>query len=277
MITSTLHKIEIWFWKALISILKTKPTRQKSLSLLVLGCLLLTTALWGINATHFHATAQASANPVLQGVLSLKSQFLVSAQPYDRQNNTLLVLVDRLPNKHPRLVGVWMLISPVEGTQITLVSIYPERPYGTEESSIELARDFALRANGQLGYEFLQAVRRYSPHLDQTLVMDLVGLQGWIAFQKAQQIEAGTKVLAEPGLALTPPWEDPVAAARDQNRLFTEMCRQPDFSADPALVAYLTQSYPGHVLFQLEDDNAQPELSASAGLECKFPGYSAAQ
>lgn len=212
------NKVEIWFWTVLVGFMKTmRRLKMKSISRFLysgLGVLLLVTICAAAWLAWQTTPMKAAAAPLLR--LTHDLEWMKQAASELRQVNTLVVVVDHLPSRHPRLVGVWLVIADPGLERITWAPLFPLSPYGETQASNRLAVDFGLRANGELTHTFAIQVEQLAAPWQYTLILDRQAL-GELAGAPAE--DAAT-------VLRTMPWHNRVTAAEEQADLFVNLCQQ---------------------------------------------------
>lgn len=153
------------------------------------------------------------------------------------QRSLLLVTVEDLEARKPRLTSVWMLLFVPTDSRLTLLPIFPSLPM--IDSGAELVESFRIHeAAGTLSLDpvFLENVRKHVPWWSGYILLDETALaevaNKWM-FSSGVSQEASTSIFTgsseQPDgsravAGLPHAWDDPYSALFGQASLYQELC-----------------------------------------------------
>ncbi len=176
------------------------------------------------------------------------------------QHSILLIGVDDLKSRTPRLESIWIMSYVANSTRLTFLPVYP----GLSEPSRlpGLFRFTTSAGRTQLDPAFRDSLREQVPWWGSFLLLDRVSLSEWL------NDVPGRKELPHA-------WEDPRAALLGQADLYQEMCWNPSRSEYGPDLGEVAQRLPGHVLSNLDRSQLSGEINAVSEqmgrFSCEFP------
>ncbi len=184
------------------------------------------------------------------------------------QRNLLVIGVDLLDFKTPRLESVWLVLYSPAAPSLTLLPLFPASLEGGPARDEYLEENFKLDENGSLGQDFKAALISKDLWWSNYAVIDEVGLAELIDMvggaRENNEPVSGLRLVA----AATPPWENRQTALRDQSQILEQLCQ---VSSEPLIV-----SQPGHIL-ELFDQHLvtdlAPDLVVSIWRDIHASGY----
>jgi hypothetical protein len=153
------------------------------------------------------------------------------------QRSILLITVDKLEARKPRLTGVWAILYVPTNPRVTLLPIYPA--LNQKETGEELANSFRIQQSAgspSLDPAFISLIQEQIPWwsgyilVDQTALAEVVDL--WVyppgLGRNISPSNAGSRSADHSGSQLVSDipkvWEDPYSALFSQASLYQELC-----------------------------------------------------
>ncbi len=140
------------------------------------------------------------------------------------QQNFLIIGVDDLKAKSPRLESIWMLLYIPPTPQFTLIPLYPSPYAGGEELQNYIESTFALESDLKPNPAFLVAVQSVNIWWNNYILLDETAMAKVINTASADNAindpEFGSRTIATLPLA----WDDPEAAVLAQAELLNGLC-----------------------------------------------------
>jgi hypothetical protein len=166
--------------------------------------------------------------PIIEGASGMDSSVPALA---NGQRSILLVTVDKLEARKPRLTGVWAVLYVPGNPHLTLLPIYPVLT--GQDSGDELANRFGIQQDGstlRLDQTFTKQIQEYIPWWSGYLLLDQEAVSGivdyWVNSPGTNRTsidtmkQSGNKAFSDLPYA----WEDPFSALYSQASLYQELC-----------------------------------------------------
>jgi hypothetical protein len=206
------------------------------------------------------------------------------------QRNILVIGVDDLNARQPRLESIWLVIYLIDHPQAIFLPIYPPPTEGARTGeadpphpSLDPADQarlpgelFKTAPDGSPDLDFLEAHQAKNLWWSGYILVDEIGM--------AEVVEAARKLGADDlgstsgirAIAEIPPaWVDPVGALAGQVELARTMCRYLKGAPSDLELSPLLDIIPRHARTDLNLTRATSELknllSSPGGLSCEFP------
>jgi hypothetical protein len=148
------------------------------------------------------------------------------------QRSLLLISVDRLDERKPRLTGVWVVLYVPSDARLTLLPIFPA--LSAKGTTDELARTFSIYKEAdapRLNPAFVESVKQHIPWWSGFILMDEIALAEiidvWVgpAGISARSTASSGKQYASQLISDLPRvWDDPYSALFGQASLYQEIC-----------------------------------------------------
>lgn len=204
-----------------------------------------------------------------------------SAAP-TRQENLLIIGVDRLGRSAPTLKSVWLAIYMADRPHFMLLPVYPSQTYPGSDPGPDptLPMQFSLTADGAPGAEFQKALKEKELWWTHYLVLDETALA--LLIDKTGQQPGQGSSRAEDALGSMPdPGEKPLEALLAQARLTQNLCLNSTrlVSGDPTNIARIYEQVRQHISTDVDLDEALVEWAARlqiGAITCEFPSLSTA-
>lgn len=195
--------------------------------------------------------------------------------PSNGQTNLLVIGVDRLESRQPRLESIWLLGYFPDNPRVTLIPVFPASP-GTHPAYLRsLQESFRISEHG-----------RPSPEMLKTLQKDHIWWNGYVIVDDIAMIEiidflGGIEVndrRVKGALAISSfplPQEDPSASLDGQTRLLDRICQQANLLLPSADLRKILNLIPDHIqtdadIFQAIRD-WRALTNGKGNLVCEFP------
>ena len=195
------------------------------------------------------------------------------------QRSLLVLGVDRLASREPRLQSAWLVAYFPGKSPVTLAPLYPEPPGLPSPSRQSLTQSFRLDPAGAPAPTFLERLHDRRLGWSSYLVIDEIGMIALLDYLGGVTLDGRDLDGAIAVGAVPLPWLDPAAALRGQTELLGAAClqaRQAGPSGDAQ--RFLAEIQP-HIRTDLDLSQAIKDwfdlASSKTPLTCEFPLTSA--
>jgi hypothetical protein len=148
------------------------------------------------------------------------------------QRSLLLISVDKLDERKPRLTSVWVVLYVPSDARLTLLPIFPA--LSAKDTLDELTRNFSIHKEAdspRLNPAFEESVRQHIPWWSGFILMDEIALAEiidiWVGStgvsagsNPSSGKQFGSQLISE----LPRAWDDPYSALYSQASLYQEIC-----------------------------------------------------
>lgn len=281
------RRMEIAFWISWVSTLRlARATRWLPLLLALSVCMV--SLLFVTAFTGYHSAAGGPFFSAAAGQMPPAERPQPEHAPAAQQN-TLLLIVDRLEGGPAHLEGAWLLVSDLDLQEIVFLPIYPSRTPGKPGSTQDLSLLFHQNASGAPGESFLEALRQKRIWWNQYVMLDHASLAALVELSGGVSLEGAPDGGAPQGDApqgdapqgggpaldwLTSSKPDPAAFLERQTVLLQALCRQSGrlaAAAHPDLMSGLLLSGGRSDLRPAAFGQQWQQVQRSGSLACEFP------
>ncbi len=189
------RRMEIAFWTSWVSTLRLARAARWLPTLLGLSVCLV--SLLFVSAfTRFQNAPGGGISSPVKGALAVAPQ---AGRTPIVQQNTLVLIIDRLEGGPARLQGAWLLVSDPDFREIVFLPIYPSGAPGKPTPPPDLNRLFRQNASGAPGEAFFEALRQKRIWWNHYVMVDYASLAALV------ELSGGVFLDGElnPGAALT--------------------------------------------------------------------------
>jgi hypothetical protein len=266
------NRIEIAFWTTLVSALQDRRFAGR-VKYTLLAAFAAATMLLALLWARLPSRPAISAAPASAGVAPL-------VRPANGQSNLLVVLVDRLDSRQPRLLSVWLLGRLPALPQVAFMPIFPARPQAspaqptgeaTATTAANLPAVFTPNAAGGLPEDFVAALRQRGLWWDNYIILDQPALVRLVDLLGGVELDGRWLDGRQVG-ALDPEAVDPQTAWSFNMQLMQQVCVQASRLSRKS-AAEATTEFAGLVQSDLPTERLQATLRGlqAGGTVCNFP------
>lgn len=195
--------------------------------------------------------------------------------PSNGQTNLLVIGVDRLKSRQPRLESIWLLGYFPDEPHITLIPVFPVSPATQPAHLRSLEENLRISEGGRPSPEMLKTLQGDHIWWNSYVVIDEIAMIEIIDFLGGIQVndQRMRGALAIGSFPL--PQEDPAASLDGQTRLLRRICQQANLLLPSADLRKILHLIPDHIqtnadIFQTIRD-WRALTHGRENLACEFP------
>jgi hypothetical protein len=195
--------------------------------------------------------------------------------PSNGQINLLIIGVDRLKSRQPRLESIWLLGYFPEEPHITLIPVFPVSPATQPAHLRSLEENLRISEGGRPGPEMLKTLHRDHIWWNRYVIVDEIAMIEIIDFLGGVQVN-DQRVKGALAISSFPlPQEDPAASLEGQTRLLRGICQQANLLLPSADLRKILHLIPDHIQTDADIFQAIRDWRALTHgrekLACEFP------
>ena len=188
------------------------------------------------------------------------------------QSNLIIILVDDLASKKPKLLGLWLAGSVASAPQIIFLPIFPSL---NSEDTDTIARSFSVEADGSPDIKFLEFLQQKEIWWDHYLVADQNALADLVSLMDGFDWDGRLFTGPEFTAMLFAAQDQPQVALSMQAEIVNELCRTAPIwaeEADPDILWGLFENRFRSDLELVAVQQAQERIAEPDGMPgCEFP------
>jgi hypothetical protein len=199
--------------------------------------------------------------------------------PSNGQTNLLVIGVDRLNSREPRLESIWLLGYFPDNPRVTLIPVFPASP-GTQPAYLRSLRgSLRISEHGRPGPEMLKALRKDHIWWNSYVIVDDIAMIEIIDFLGGIQVN-DRRVKGALAISSFPlPQEDASASLEGQTWLLDRICQQANLLLPSADLRKILNLIPDHIQTDADIFQAIQDWRAlthgKGNIECEFPLHAA--
>jgi hypothetical protein len=268
------QRIEIVFWNVSITLMKALMRDRRSLRLLTFTpflILILVLSPLALSAFFQPKASAAELRPINRPpALHLDGGTLNAAR--NGQRNFLIVMVDQLDARSPRLEGVWLLLYIPSTPPLTLLPLYPASLGGGPDQDRQMESSFRLTGDRLPDESFLDHLSSHDLWWSNIIVIDQIALAGAIELFGGVDLGSGRVNGIRAIASLPKAAQDPKGAVQAQAGMIKSLCQRPAQlpSAKDLLAAY--QLFSDHLSLDFKVEAILEDWHLFKGIPaCEFP------
>jgi hypothetical protein len=165
------------------------------------------------------------------------------------QESIWLIVVDRLSETNPKIVGIWLLAYIPKYTTITPLPLFPS---DNTSNNAELVKAFRFTADRKIAPEFWAFLEKHNHPAKDYVVIDEVAAASIINIYDGVSIK-GKRISGIEALAQVPKtWEDPQGSLQGQIAIMDSLCKSMFNSPTPPDLNKFQKEVRNHILSNLD-------------------------
>ena len=214
------HRLEITFWIAAVSVMKSRRAMRVLPFVLLLSLCLVSMSITSITLGRLAKDRETRPQAVQPTSGPTDTPPVATGQ-----KNALLILADDLESPEPRLEGVWLCVFLPTAPRLTMLPLYPAALSGGHKEDLRLAGLFGLDGQKMPLPAFQDSLKAKGLWWDYMLVIDEAGIQDVVDLVGGIDLDAGHLNGIETLAYLPKAWEAPQEALYSQARLGSALCQ----------------------------------------------------
>jgi hypothetical protein len=195
--------------------------------------------------------------------------------PSNGQTNLLVIGVDRLRSRQPRLESIWLVGYFPDSPHLTLIPVFPPPPNGDPAYLQSLGESFRVSENGVPGQETLRTLQEDHIWWNSYVIIDNIAMIEVIDFLGGIQVN-DRRIKGALAISSFPlPEEDASASLDGQTDLLQRICRQTNLLPPSADLRKILSLIPDHIQTDADIFQAMREWrtlnNGRGNLVCEFP------
>jgi hypothetical protein len=262
------QRLEISFWTASIAFMQNRKAMR---AIIFLFCFLLVFLLLSFTLLFVNKFVDSSRGT---DVLSKEQESVRPTTAY-AQKNTLIILVDELDKKQPKLSGLWLAVYRLSEPRLFLLPIHPSAQGNhLSNSNNKLSASFQLEASGIPTEKFFDQIEDKDIWWDHFLILDEVSLGYLIEITGGLNLGAGKLEGSDAVSQFALGQDNPNASLFTQAILFRGLCQETDLLLNSKIFSKEHNSLSGHWYSDLNFEKIHNSWSPDndfEGVSCEFP------
>lgn len=210
----------------------------------------------------------------IQGLSKESYSYVTPTMLKNGQHNLLVIEVDNLYSKEPKLKSVWLMISLFGTNSLTLIPLYPRSESGVTFADPSLSQAFRLTSKGHPSQLFLEQLGQ-KIWWDNYLLIDEIGVSKVLKILENKEKSNPNLTILATYEAIPPVWFDPEIALKGQVELFNKVCTLMGKLADFGNGNSILQETFAHILTDIRQGGKSHQEKFDhqeiQSLECEFP------